>query len=96
MSRNFVVVVENPTPEEGKLITEYLQESGCGWWHWIHNFWFAVEPEERLTTSAIRQKIQELIPDTKNILVLKVGVKDSWASWAPEEAHDWLKKYWKP
>jgi len=97
MSRNFVVVVGGPTPEQNKLITEYLdQESGCGWWHWIDNFWLVVDPRESLTAHGIRQKIQELIPNTIHILVLQVEEGSDWSSWAPPSGHEWFKQNWNP
>lgn len=100
MTRRFIVGVDGMTPEQNKALADRLASLGCGWWHWIGNFWLVSDSSGKLTNSVLRDVVLEIAPGGTN-LVLEVVGSTNWSGFGPNsqgnEKHNmfrWLQDNW--
>ena len=96
MKKKFIVAVDDPTAEQKKKISEFFK-GNYGWWHWIDGFWMVTDPSGELTATKIRDKIGELAPNTR-CMVLEVKDSGSWAGYGPSKESKnmfkWIRETW--
>lgn len=82
------------TSDEERKLAEKLAPP-IGWWHNLPNSWLIVDHSDRLTTSDIRQIVQDINPD-RHSLVIEATVTD-WASRNNAQTLQtvqWLRENW--
>ena len=96
MTRHFIIGMDSVKSDQTKAISAWLNEHGCGWWHWVDGMWLIDSDSDELDVVTVRDKICEIAPGVNN-LVLEVD-PDSWAGYGPQsEKRDmfkWLKDSW--
>jgi hypothetical protein len=92
-----VIAVDALDAEQEKKFREYIGTKGA-WWHWIGNLWLMTTKSEAISAEQIRNKIQEIKP-TARVVVLEFPEDITWAASGSKNAQgkklaDWLKSPW--
>lgn len=99
MKNFFIVAAQNLSKEQEKVLIAYLGQNGCGWWHWIENYWLIVDPRQILTTEIIRDEISRISNNQSRSLVLEVQANSNWNGYGPNSPErnmgKWLDENWQ-
>jgi hypothetical protein len=63
MRRRFVVAIDALTKPQQTRISQYVSEAGCGWWHWIENFWLLTTKQDNCNYEAFEDMLHEMSPN---------------------------------
>lgn len=99
MKKGFIIGVQDLNKDQEQLLINYLTENGCGWWHWIDNFWLATDLNGKLEAKIIRNKIEEISGRTARSFVFEVEPSTKWGGFGPNVEPDnnmfkWLHENW--
>jgi hypothetical protein len=100
MAKRFIVCLNSGSVEQNDKFKEYIDENGLGWWHWISNSWLLRDHSGRLNSEIIRDKLLEIYPGTRNLVIELQGpsTNDTWHGFGPsgEEKNmfNWLRDTW--
>ena len=96
MRKKFIVAVDDPTAAQKKKLSEYFKGK-YGWWHWIGGFWMVTDSTGELTAAMIRDKVGELAPNTRR-LVMEIKESGGWAGFGPttesKNMFKWIRETW--
>jgi hypothetical protein len=100
MRKRFIICLNSSTEEQDKLLREFIAENKFGWWHWLNNVWLLFSWDSMLSAVDIRNKIDAIYPEVRN-LVLELNAEfDTWAGFGPSSPEQnmfkWLKENWHP
>ncbi len=73
MTKKFVIMVDDSTPEQQNAVTAYLEGKG-GFWHWLSDVWLFATDEE-MTCVSIRDRLVEAVPGD-HLVVVRVANED--------------------
>lgn len=95
MTRRFIVATDPLTSEQVQQLKTRL--GGCGWWHWLPNFWLVKDSADAITVTMIRDWIHSINGDAR-ALVMQVE-ETTWAALVKPGANgksmsEWLKNTW--
>ena len=98
--RYFAIMVDaGMTVAQRDLISNHINQAGCGWWHYIQHAWLITDP--RVDTSSDRwlDEVSRILGNVegrvgKNVVVLEVASDSRWAAFAGYNAHPWLREQW--
>lgn len=97
MKKRFMLATEDVSKFEEELIVNYCKQNQFGWWHWLSNFWLLYTDDESMTTETLRDQINELFVEKKNMMVMEVASSEAenWAGFGKREMFEWLQSSWK-
>ncbi len=100
MTKRFVIGVQGMTKDEENTFRKYLEEKGCGWWHWIDNLWLVVDAKGLLSAQKLRDDLDEIAPGKTHISI-EVKAEKTWAGFGPaskekngKNMFNWFHKNW--
>ena len=97
MARKYAVGLSSLTPEQQKELIAFFKESRVAWWHWIPGMWLIVDRRRQLSPKAIRDKLREIAPSARS-MVIEVKGKNSWAGSGPKldekNMFSWIRETW--
>ena len=93
MKKRFILVIDNPTEEQQNAVTNFFKNP-LGYWHWFSDVWLLTDPTNTWTVTSIRDKVKELIPEAR-VLVLPIESGTVWAGFGKGEMFKWLHNTWK-
>ena len=99
MKKRYIICFDNLSKEQSSKITEYLKDSGYGWWHWISDVWFVTDNKDRTSAAKLRDEMKKLIKSKKMVIIELNENNDTWAGVTindPEKKmFKWLHNSWK-
>ena len=93
MKKRFILVIDNPTKEQQNAVTNFFKNQ-LAYWHWFSDVWLLTDTTNTWTVTSIRDKVHELIPGTR-LLVLPIESGTVWAGVGKTEVFKWLHNTWK-
>jgi hypothetical protein len=69
---------------------EEIKALGTSWWHYLDSTWLVASS---LSCDAIVDRLRKHMDSGDQCLVVDVS-GDSKQGWLPQEAWDWINKYW--
>jgi hypothetical protein len=99
MKKRFIVGLDHSTTEQDTAFREYLRASGLNWWHWISDMWLLVDPYGQFSASQLRDKLNEIYPTVRNIVIEIRSDGDTWSGYGPKSEDKnmftWIRGKWK-
>ena len=97
MNNRFVIALDNGTPEQQDVITQFLKSKGYEFWHWIEDLWLLSNVPVGTTPRSLWQELNEL-PEIAGQNMIVLMMNSSIAHWGqlPQSAWLWLSKNWGP
>ncbi|KTS27614.1 hypothetical protein [Pantoea stewartii] len=98
MRRKFAVALNSSSVEQNEKFKKFINENGLGWWHWIENFWLLTDPKGKFTASDIRDKLNEIFPKVRCIVLSIDNEENSWSGYGPtsekKNMFNWIRDSW--
>ena len=98
MRRKVAIALNSSTKEQNLELQKFITENGLGWWHWIDNFWLLTDQNGKLTARDIRDKLGEIYPSVRCIVLSLDKDNDTWSGFGPNSSEknmfNWLKETW--
>lgn len=98
MRKKYIVAVDNATEEQNLEFKSYINDSSCGWWHWIDNLWLLTDPKGEFSAQEIRDKVKECFPKLYCLVIEMSAEGDTWSGYGPKgedrNMFKWLRDSW--
>jgi len=98
VKRRFVVADNAMSDEQEKQFIAWLRdEVRVGWWHYLKGFWLIADRYERISATAIRDKLKMIKSPLGAILVMEIHDDITWAGVhlpGRTDTFDWLPRQW--
>lgn len=93
----FIVVTDSAgiADRERDLITAFLEGKGWAVWHWFKDLWLVDEAPEGTKFSPLRDEIQALFEQPKNIMIMTTEGLRGHAGTVPTKGIQWINDHWK-
>lgn len=90
--KHFVIAIDTSTAPERDTITNSIEAAGCGFWHWLPDFWLVGDPDFAHSPDWWRDRVRALAP-SRMVMVLEVSPR-MWAGYVPEDTEHWMSQTW--
>ncbi|KKW76153.1 hypothetical protein AAV97_17330 [Acinetobacter sp. Ag2] len=98
MKRRYIVCFDDLSPDQEKLVTNYMKEKKLAWWHWIGDTWFAVDSLGKYSAAIVRDDLMAIVKERLIVIELNEE-KDTWAGVRVKDPEKkmftWFKNVWK-
>ena len=88
MKTRFAVLTDADSPEERSAITNSIDETEAGFWHWFQTSWLIADPKGR-SAAWWRDHIKEASPTTY-LMVVPVDNNADWAGFGKGKMFNWM------
>ena len=99
MKRRYIICLQNLTEEHNNKLREFFKSNGLGWWHWVGDTWFVTDSSDKFSAGDIRNKVKEIVPGERFVVVEINEKSDTWAGVTTNDPEkkmfSWFKKVWK-
>lgn len=95
MSNRFVIVVDNASKEQLDTITQRLQDTGYGFWHWVEYMWLVSGVPDGVTPKSFCEWLEKT-PGIESLTYIVLKVNEPCPYWGRNErkAWEWMERYW--
>jgi hypothetical protein len=91
----FIICIDNGNANIRNAITNYLRDSGWGYWHWVDDVWLTAGVPDSMTSKLLWERLEKL-PDIagQSVLVFRVSNDTECYGRLKPGAWEWFKKNW--
>ena len=96
MTRQFVIAVEGASKRMKDAVTNLLDGSEYGYWHWMEDLWLIAGVEGDVGAQSLGEWIEEEIPglSSLNYLVIEIAPGKEYWGRNVKKAWDWMEQDW--
>lgn len=91
--RRFLIMVDDATPTQQNLITEFFRGKPQGFWHHFTDAWLIADPTDVWTCESLRDQLSALVPGATT-LVMQIDNPKAWAGYGNTQSFTWLHDSW--
>lgn len=93
MKKRFVICLNSPTKLQQNVITQFLKDSGVGYWHWFPGVWLVTDAYLGWTSVTFRDKLNTLVPGVANFIIQIEG-NHAWHGFGQSTMFQWFHDNW--
>ena len=94
MKRRFIVIINDASNTEQDVVTAHFRGvPGIGFWHWFSDVWLIVDTTNKLNAENLRNRLNELLPNSHKIVINAENV-NNWAAYGRTENFQWFRDEW--
>ncbi|WP_193014287.1 MULTISPECIES: hypothetical protein [Gammaproteobacteria] len=98
MKKKFIIGLNSTTEQQIDEIKKFVKSNGFGWWSWLNNFWLLTSSKEDMSASFLRDKLQEICPGTRMLVIEMNKDGDTWSGFGPnsenKDMFKWMNEEW--